>query len=68
MAREKSFTSVNLMQGYQPVRIVSPLELIYSSINRQKKREKSLTQSFSRVPLRASATALRAAFLGSLIG
>ncbi len=29
VAREKNFTSVNLMQGYQPVRIVSPLELIY---------------------------------------
>lgn len=29
VAREKSFNAVNLMQGYQPVRIVSPLELIY---------------------------------------
>jgi hypothetical protein len=29
VAREKSFSSVNLLQGYQPIRIVSPLELIY---------------------------------------
>ena len=29
VSREKSFNSVNLLQGYAPVRIVSPLELIY---------------------------------------
>lgn len=29
VTREKSFSSINLLQGYQPIRIVSPLELIY---------------------------------------
>lgn len=29
VTREKGFNSVNLMQGYDSVRIVSPLELIY---------------------------------------
>jgi hypothetical protein len=27
--REKGFNAVNLLQGYPPVRIISPLELIY---------------------------------------
>ncbi len=29
--REKGFNAVNLLRGWQPVRIVNPLELIYGS-------------------------------------
>jgi hypothetical protein len=29
--REKGFNAVNLLQGYRPIRIVNPLELIYGN-------------------------------------
>ena len=35
VSREKGFSAVNLVQGYQPVRIVSPLELIYGLTNEE---------------------------------